>query len=170
MIAKEDRMNSLQKLKTNDQSEQSNNGGFRICGRVKKPLVFSIEKLQAMETVEQDDLLLTCGSGEPKGRINQCRGVLLADIIHRSNVLITDHNDTKKMFIIASSDDGYKTVFSWQEVFNTSVGDGIMVLLEKDGKPLYEGTGPVDLFSAKDYLTGPRYVKELADVEIVMVE
>ena len=163
-------MNYQQKSKTNDQSEQSNNNGFRICGRVKTPLVFSIEKLQAMESVEADDLLLTCGSGEPKGRINQCRRVLLADIIHRSNVLVTDHNDTKKMFIIASSDDGYKTVFSWQEVFNTSVGDGIMVLLEKDGKPLYNGNGPVDLFSAKDYLTGPRYVKELADVEIIMVE
>jgi hypothetical protein len=162
-------MNYQQKMKTNDRSEQSNNNGFRICGRVKTPLVFSIEKLQAMESVEADDLLLTCGSGEPKGRINHCRGVLLADIIHRAKVLITDHNDTKKMFIIASSNDGYKTVFSWQEVFNTSVGDGIMVLLEKEGKPLYNGSGPVDLFSARDYLTGPRYVKELADVEIVMV-
>ena len=163
-------MSYQKKSKTNDQSEQSGNRGFRIRGRVETPLLFSIEKLQAMESVEADDLLLTCGSGEPKGRINHCRGVLLADIIHRVNVLITDHNDTKKMFIIASSDDGYKAVFSWQEVFNTSVGDGIMVLLEKDGKPLYNGNGPVDLFSAKDYLTGPRYVRELADVEIVMVE
>lgn len=162
-------MNSQHKSNNGDQAGEGSNCGFRICGRVETPILFGIEKLQAMETVEADDLLLTCGSGEPKGRINHCRGVLLADIIHRAKVLITDHNDTKKMFIIASSNDGYKTVFSWQEVFNTSVGDGVMVLLEREGKPLYDGNGPVDLFSARDYLTGPRYVKQLADVEIVMV-
>ena len=162
-------MNSQQKSPNSDQAREGNNRGFRICGRVETPLLFGIEKLQTMESVEADDLLLTCGSGEPKGRINHCRGVLLADIIHSAKVLITDHNDTKKMFVIVSSDDGYKTVFSWQEVFNTSVGDGIMVLLEREGKPLYNGNGSVDLFSARDYLTGPRYVKQLADVEIVMV-
>lgn len=147
-----------------------NDYGFRINGRVETPVIFGMETLRDMDPVEADNLLLTCGSGEPKGRIGHCRGVLLADIINKASVLITDHNDTKKMFIIASSNDGYKTVFSWQEIFNTSTGDGIMVLLEKDGRPLYDGKGPVDLFSAKDYLTGPRYVKQLANVEIVMVE
>lgn len=74
------------------------------------------------------------------------------------------------MFVIASSDDGYTTVFSWQEIFNSSVGEGIMVMLEKDGKAVYEGHGSVDLFSARDFLTGPRYVKRLANLEIKIVE
>jgi hypothetical protein len=123
-----------------------------------------------MDTQITDDLPLHCGSGESKGRLGSCRGVLLADIINKAEVVVTEHNDTKKMFVVASSDDGYKTVFSWQEIFNSPNGEGILVLLERDGKPLYDGCGKVDLLSARDYLSGPRYVKDLKSVEIVMVE
>jgi len=157
-------MNAQAKLTSKNDCE------FRIIGRVATPKAFNIEALHGMDPVESGDLPLNCGSGEPKGRLGHCRGVLLSDIINKTDVLINDHNDTKKMFIIASSNDGYKTIFSWQEIFNTSVGDGVMVLFEKDGKPLHGGTGPVDLLSAKDYLSGPRYVKQLACIEIIMVE
>jgi hypothetical protein len=151
-------------------TEGSKTGGFCLSGRLEKIYTVTIEDLLAMDTVEVKDLLVACGSGDPKGRINHIRGILLADIINKANVIIKDHNDTKRMFIIASSDDGYATVFSWQEIFNTAVGEGIIVLLEKDGKIVYEGHGNVDLLSAKDFLTGPRYVKRLANIEIKMLE
>ena len=147
-----------------------NNHGLRISGRVTAPLFFGIESLRSMDVLETDDLPLHCGSGESKGRLGTCRGVLLADIINRAEVIIIEHNDTKKMYVVAASDDGYKAVFSWQEIFNSANGEGILVLLERDGKPLYEGCGKVDLLSARDHLSGPRYVKNLKSVEIVMVE
>jgi hypothetical protein len=159
-----------QSISNNSDTGGGHTSGFSINGRVEESRSFTLEELLTMDTVEVKDLLLACGSGEPKGRINQCRGVLLTDIINRTNVVITDHNDTKKMFIIASSSDGYRTVFSWQEMFNTSVGEGVMVVLEKDDKSVYEDHGSVDLFSARDFLTGPRYVKRLANIEIKMLE
>jgi hypothetical protein len=39
-----------------------------------------------------------------------------ADLINDVEVVINAHNDTKKMYVVASSDDGYKAVFSWQEI------------------------------------------------------
>ncbi len=143
---------------------------FYVTGKVKETRAFCLNELLGMDMVEVNDLLLACGSGVPKGRLNSCRGILLTDIIHLAEVITTEHNDTKKMFIIASSDDGYKTVFSWQELFNTSVGEGVMIILEKDGKPVHEKRDCVDLFSAKDVLTGPRYVKRLSEIRIVIVE
>ncbi len=142
---------------------------FRLSGMVEAPVIWKLEDLLKMETVEVKDILLACGSGEPKGHIAQCRGILLTDIINSAKVVTKDHNDTKKMYVIASSDDGYATLFSWQEIFNTSVGEGIMIVLEKEGLPVYRKTGAVDLFSAKDFLTGPRYVKRLAHLEIRML-
>jgi hypothetical protein len=150
--------------------QTGNNHGLRISGRVTAPLFLGIESLRSMDTQTTDDLPLHCGSGESKGRLGTCRGVLLSDIINNAEIVVTDHNDTKKMFVVAASDDGYKAVFSWQEIFNSSNGEGILVLLERDGTPLYEGCGKVDLLSARDYLSGPRYVKNLKSVEIVMVE
>ena len=122
-----------------------------------------------MDTTEENNLLHACGSGEPKGRIKSCRGILLTDIINKVNVKIADHNDTKKMYIVASSSDGYAAVFSWQELFNTPIGEGVLVILERDNVKIYEEHGGVDLFSAKDFLTGPRYVKQLSSIKVLML-
>lgn len=140
-----------------------------VEGLVEQPYSFSIEELLKLDTVEAGDLLHACGSGEPKGRIEKCRGILLTDLMGLVNITITDHNDTKKMYVIASSSDGYSTVFSWQELFNTSVGEGVMLVLERDGEKVYEEKGHVDLFSARDFLTGPRYVKQLASIKVMMI-
>ena len=148
-----------------------NNTSLCILGRVTAPLSLPIEMIRTMDTLETANLPMICGSGELKGRIGNCRGVLLADIINLADVLVREHNDTKKMFVVAASDDGYKAVFSWQEIFNSPNGDGILVVLEKDGQPpRHAGCDQLDLLSAYDHLTGPRYVRQLKTVEIIMVE
>ncbi|WP_448871054.1 molybdopterin-dependent oxidoreductase [Desulfobulbus propionicus] len=141
-----------------------------VTGRVAKPISFPLEVLRTMDCLDTGALPMICGSGEPKDKIGNCRGVLLADLINDVEVVINAHNDTKKMYVVASSDDGYKAVFSWQEIFNSPNGEGILVILEKDGQALYQGSGEVDLISVNDHLTGPRYVRQLKTVEIVMVE
>ena len=153
-----------------DNQEKSGGACFMISGRVQNNCSVSLQQLLTMETVQFRDLFMACGSGEPKGRIDSCRGILLTEIINLAEVKITGHNDTKKMYVVASSDDGYTTVFSWQELFNTVVGEGVIVLVEKDGKKMYEPHGRVDLFSAGDFLSGARYVKRLSNITIRMIE
>jgi len=62
------------------------------------------------------------------------------------------------------------SVFSWQEIFNTAVGGGVMVVLERGGKPLDGDRGQLELISAEDYFTGSRYVRGLKDIEVVLVQ
>ena len=95
-----------------------------------------------------------------------CRGVLLENVIRRAEVLKDGDNDTKKMFIVASAADGYKVVFSWQEIFNTPIGGGVMILIERDGKALCTEQGGLELISTEDYFTGSRYVKGLINIEL----
>lgn len=154
----------------NDSPEQSNTSGFVVEGKVEQPRRFAIEDLLTMDAAEENNLLHACGSGEPKGKIKSCRGILLTDILSKVAVEISDHNDTKRMYIVASSSDGYTALFSWQELFNTPVGEGVMVILERDGIKIYEEHGCVDFFSAKDFLTGPRYVKQLSSIKVLMPE
>ena len=141
---------------------------LKVTGRVTTPLELGMEDLRAMDTEEIADLLIICGDGDRKGRIRNCRGVLLEKILGIADVIKAEHNDTKKMFIVVSAHDGYKTVFSWQEIFNTSVGGGVMILLERDGKPLDGEQGQLELISAEDYLTGARYVKGLKSIEVIL--
>jgi hypothetical protein len=50
------------------------------------------------------------------------------------------------------------------------VGGGVMILLERDGKPLDGEHGHLELISAEDYFTGSRYVKGIKKIEVVLVK
>ena len=141
-------------------------GAVRVVGRVRRPLVVSLDTLRRMETETRRDIPIYCGTGDPKGSIASCRGVLLENVIRMADVAKDADNDTKKMFIVASADDGYTVVFSWQEIFNTPVGGGVMILIERDGRPLGKAGGDLALISAEDFFTGSRYVKGLTTIEL----
>jgi hypothetical protein len=141
---------------------------FRIIGRVRNPLVFDMKTLCSMEVEEVEDLPIICGDGTPKGRIASCKGVLFEQVLRRAEVVSEEDNDTKKMFIIARASDGYSVVFSWQEIFNTAVGGGVMILTEKDGLPFHDERDRFELISAHDYHTGSRYVKNLETIDLVL--
>ena len=70
------------------------------------------------------------------------------------------------MAIIATASDGYKVVFSWSEVFNSPLGEGVIVFFEKDGVPLADDEGRIAMVSTKDIRTGPRHVKWLQAIEV----
>lgn len=149
--------------------EVRNGSVVQINGRVRKPFLISMEELCKMESEVLEDLFVVCGSGDPRGSIGSCRGVLLEDLIRKADVIKEEHDDTKKMFLVASAGDGYKVVFSWQEIFNSPVGGGVLILFEKDGEPLDRERKRVDLISAQDIFMGSRYVKGLTNIEVAMV-
>lgn len=151
------------------QDQQTSEYRLTVSGRVNPHLSLNMDALRRMDIVETDRLMIICGEGDPKGPLGACRGVLLTDIINLTEVIAPEHNDTKKTYVVASSNDGYKTVFSWQELYNTATGDGIIVILEKDGKPLYENYASADLISAMDHLTGPRWVRNIRNIDIKII-
>jgi len=155
----------------NDMQTNQAAGGeaaIHVIGQVVAPIAVPLAELHRLEHVEIADMPMRCGDGEPKGRVGYCQGVLLADVIGRAEALVTGHDDTKKMFVAAIADDGYKAVFSWQEIFNSPNGAAIFVVLAKNGQVL-GGGGRADLLAACDHLTGPRYVRNLTTIEIVLV-
>jgi DMSO/TMAO reductase YedYZ molybdopterin-dependent catalytic subunit len=99
-------------------------------------------------------------------QFDKYRGVRLRDVLNKAVVQAPDRHDVKKMVIIATASDGYKVVFSWSELFNSPLGDNVLVLFEKDGAPLGNEEGRIALISGSDLHTGPRHVKWLRSLEI----
>ena len=56
--------------------------------------------------------------------------------------------------------------FPWGELFNTSIGRGVIVARDRDGEPLREGEGRFTLVSLADARPGPRHVKWLTRIEV----
>ncbi len=139
---------------------------FTIEGAVENRLDLGIEDLSRFPPQQIGELPLVCQTGANLGKLEQLKGVLLRDILEKAVIKAPEHNDVKKMVVVASASDGYKVVFSWTELFNSPLGDGVIVFFEKDGQPLADDEGRIALISGKDIRTGPRHVKWLQSIEV----
>lgn len=137
-----------------------------ITGAVEHKLKLGVDDLRKFPPQQVGELPMVCQTGANLGQMENLKGVLLRDILDQAKVVSKEHNDVKKTIIIATASDGYKVVFSWSEVFNSPVGDGVMVFFEKNGVPLADDEGRIAMVSTKDIRTGPRHVKWLKTIEV----
>jgi DMSO/TMAO reductase YedYZ molybdopterin-dependent catalytic subunit len=135
-----------------------------VGGAVQQALSLSVEDLRQFGAEQIVELRLPGrAAGSPPSVL---KGVRLRAVLERAKIVTADHNTAKKLAIIATATDGYKAVFSWNELFNAELGDSVLVLFERDGQPLAAAEGPLALISGKDVRTGPRHVKWLKAIEV----
>jgi len=137
-----------------------------VSGLVENSLKLRVEDLRKFPPQQVSEIPVVCQTGAELGKMENLKGVLLRDILEKASVVSQSHNDVKKMAVIATASDGYKVVFSWTEIFNSPIGDGVIVFFEKNGLPLADDEGRIALISARDIRTGPRHVKWLTGIEI----
>jgi len=137
-----------------------------VSGAVEHKLKLGVDDLKAFPPSQVSDTPLVCQSGAKVGQLENIKGVLLRDVLEKAVVVSKNHNDVKKTVVIAKASDGYKVVFSWSELFNSPLGEGVIVFFEKDGQALDDDEGRIALVSTQDIRTGPRHVKWLKGVEV----
>ncbi len=139
---------------------------FTVDGAVENRLDLEVEDLAQFPPQQIGELPLVCQTGANLNKLEQLKGVLLRDILEQAVIKAPEHNDVKKMVVVATASDGYKVVFSWSELFNSPLGEGVIVFFEKDGQPLADNEGRIALVSAKDIRSGPRHIKWLQSIEV----
>lgn len=137
-----------------------------VTGAVEQPLRLTVADLRQFPPQQVGETPLICQSGASVGKLERLKGVLLRDVLEKAVLQSKAHNDVKKMAVIATASDGYTVVFSWGELFNSPLGEGVIVFFEKDGQPLGDDEGRIALVSAKDTRTGPRHVKWLKSLDV----
>jgi hypothetical protein len=93
-------------------------------------------------------------------------GCLLRDVLERAKPVERKRLDFRKSVVIATASDGYRVVFSWAELYHSPIGDGALVVYERDGKPLDDSEGRIALVSLNDTRPGPRHIKWLQSIEL----
>jgi len=137
-----------------------------VGGRVLHGLDLSSEALKAFPVQAPPDISIIGRTGETTRVLKNYTGAKLTDVLDKAVLATADHDDLKKTIIVASASDDYKAVFSWNELYNTSVGEGVLVLYAREGHPLPDDEGRISLISTKDLHTGARHVRWLKDVQI----
>ncbi|AMM25648.1 TOBE domain-containing protein [Variovorax sp. PAMC 28711] len=136
-----------------------------IAGAVQRPLQLNAAALAALPAADILSVVQTRGAAGSETK-STVRGVRLTALVEQAGLVLRDHNDWKKRVVIDTASDGYRALFSWPELKNTPVGDGALVLFERDGQPLDEREGRIALVSTIDRQPGPRRVRNLVRVEV----
>lgn len=147
-------------------AEHAAPGGISLTGDVLRPMSFSVDELRARASVLADTFDLRCfTTGRFIRTVDRYRGVLLKELIDLAGLRCDSPGDFKRMVMIASAHDGYAVTFSWHELFNTPVGEQVLVACECGGQPLDAEHGAPVLFCGADIHSAPRHVKRLARIE-----
>lgn len=142
----------------------------RISGAVKAPRQFDVAALKKLTARNSGPMDVVCASGAIVGKVANFRGARLTDVLDAVGLNLDGHKDGRRMVVVARATDGYVVTFSWNELYNTSIGRDVLVAWEKDGKPLDAREGQLLLISGQDIKTGPRHVRWLSNIEVVRMK
>jgi DMSO/TMAO reductase YedYZ molybdopterin-dependent catalytic subunit len=95
--------------------------------------------------------------------IHSLDGVPLAALLKK--YLTIPDPDPYNRYVLISSDDGYCATFSFGELFNSRLGDQVVIATVKDGKPLSPADGFAMSITGEDS-TGGRSVRRIKKIEV----
>ncbi len=141
-----------------------------VQGKVKESKTITIEDFKKFKSNPIGDVTISNHKGEAKGVAKALHGVQLKDVLE---TIVLDTESPKlfsEYYFACIATDGYKVVFSWNEIFNTTTGNSIFIITEKEGKTMADINEGILMISTQDFKTGRRYVKNLEKIVVGKIE
>jgi hypothetical protein len=138
---------------------------FKISGKVKTEKVVSLSDLKSYKSVELQDINVSC-SPRKEDKAKAVKGVLVKNIL---DSVAFDYEYSRLLgqyYFLFVASDGYKIVFSFNEIYNTEIGNNLYIVTEIDGKDASETSNKVLLLSTKDIKGGSRNVRWLSKIVV----
>ena len=139
---------------------------FTITGNVKTESVITMDSLNSYPLKNIGDIKVTDHTGTFKHQDDQLKGVLLKDILNHSQWTLANPKLFSTLYFTCIGSDGYKVVYSWNELFNTPVGDNVYILMEKNGVKTSTLPESIQMASMLDFKTGRRYLHNLDKIVV----
>jgi hypothetical protein len=143
---------------------------FVVEGKVKTKLKFTLNDAVAYPSISLDSVVVYNHLVVKKSVLKNVKGVLLKDILAKSSFDINDPKPLSEYYFTCIASDGYKVVFSWNEIFNGPVGKQLIVITEADGINASAASQRIAIISPVDIATGRRYVHGLSKIIVGRVE
>ncbi|WP_244817835.1 molybdopterin-dependent oxidoreductase [Caballeronia sp. Lep1P3] len=139
---------------------------IEIGGAVERPLALDLAALREFESASIEPFDLVCfTTGRYIRPVASYRGVPLRALLDAAGVRRAGSTDFKRTVFLAHAHDGYAVTFSWHELFNTPVGDRVIVAYACADRALGIDEGLPVLVSGADKVHAPRHMKRLVRVD-----
>ncbi|WP_298923333.1 molybdopterin-dependent oxidoreductase [uncultured Ramlibacter sp.] len=140
---------------------------LQVTGAVQKPLSLSRADLQALQRRDYSEQRSITQDGKQVQLAIRYQGVPLKELLDRA-VLTPDRHAIRKAVVLLTARDGYQASFSWGELYNSGLGDGVVVVLRQGESELLDSEGLPSLRSLQDLRPGPRHVRWLTRIEVLL--
>ena len=134
---------------------------FSISGKIKNPSVITMDSLDHYTISPVGDINVTDHTGAFKHKDEQLKGILLKDILSHTMPDAASPKLYSSFYYTCVGSDGYKVVYSWNELFNTEVGNHVYIIMEKNGVKADKLPESIQMTSMMDMKTGRRYLHNL---------
>lgn len=148
------------------QNEIKTTASFTITGEVKTDKIITIADFTKWKEQTIGDVIITNHLGEKKSEAKGLKGILLKEILQSVEIKSESPKVLSEYYFVCKATDGYKVVFSWNEIFNSKVGESVFIVTEKNGVSASKMNDSILLISPQDFKTGRRHVKSLSTIEI----
>ncbi len=148
------------------QSEQKPTNAFTISGDVKASKTVTIEELKKMKAISIGDVVITNHLGEKRSEAKGMKGVLLKDVLGLVEINAESPRVLSEYYFTCTANDDYRVVYSWNELFNTAVGETAFIVTEREGLSIDTLPDAILMVSSKDLRTGRRHVKALQTIVV----
>lgn len=135
---------------------------FEIINPDNEKKVITFDDLKEFKKHTIKSLKITNHLKEYKSTLENTNGVLLRDVLSKVSFKEKSPKVLSEYYIVCIAEDNYKVVFSWNEIFNTTVGDNALLITDAKDRP----NDGISTLSPTDFATGRRYVKNLKTIQL----
>lgn len=143
---------------------------FTVEGKVKQTVKFTLEDATAFNSISFDSIVIYNHLVVRKSVLKNVKGVLLKDVLAKASFDSNDPKSLSEYYITCIASDGYKVVFSWNEIFNSAIGKQLIIITDVDGTKASSLSQRIAIISPADIATGRRYVHGLSRIVVSRVE
>lgn len=152
------------------QKEPISSDQFSITGPLEKPIVITLADLKKYPDQEIGTVKITNHRGEYKKTYEGLRGIPIRTLLDLAPISTEKPKDMSTYYFVFRATDGYCNVYSWNELYNTDIGNHVYILTTDGTHELAAMPERILVLCTADIQTGRRLLKGLASIEIKKAE
>jgi DMSO/TMAO reductase YedYZ molybdopterin-dependent catalytic subunit len=141
-----------------------------VSGEVQNPLCLSLGNVFDMPTANLSVDSMVCS--RHRKRVQEpttYKGVLLKTLLMQAVIKADKPIYQIPFYVLATNSQGDACLFSWHELFNTPVGEQVILAYSKNNQHLCSESGYMCLFATSDTYLLPRHLKGVNRIEVQRV-
>jgi hypothetical protein len=143
---------------------------LKIKGAIKKEYVFTLADIKKFPQVDLGEVPFKNHEGKVKHLVKGVRGVLLKQLLDSVAINVEKPKELSSYYFVFIASDGFKNVYSWNEIYNTEIGNKLYIVTEEEGKDITVMEERIIVLSMGDINTGSRYMRGLTTIDVRKVK